>query len=73
MINMINAKYYEEQYKKTLPEMIEVAEKKLREAGVDERWIKKILNDVDGIAMAYEHDIPKYMSGGDLYEYLTTD
>lgn len=73
MIDERRAKYYEKQYKKSLSEMSKIAEKKLRDAGIDEFWIKKILDDEDGIAMAYEHDIPKNMDSGTLYVYLTTD
>ena len=73
MINESNAKYYEERYKKTLSEMSKIAEKKLRDAKVEEFWIKMILDDADGIAMAFAHDIPQNMDSGTLYVYLTTD
>ena len=73
MTNAYRVKYYEKEYNKPISEMAKIAEKKLRDAGIDEYWIKMILDDADGIAMAYEHDIPKNMDSGTLYVYLTTD
>ncbi len=52
-----------------------IAEKNLKHAGVDEGWIKMILDDNDGVSRAYRNDIHEDLSkeGGHLYLYLITD
>lgn len=72
MIYEDEKKYSEERYGKPYNEILAAAEKNLRAAGVEEKWIKMILNDNFGVVGAYQNDIPKMMCGGDLWLYLTS-
>lgn len=72
MIYEDEKKYIEERCGKPYNEILAVAEKNLRAAGVEEKWIKMILDDDFGVVGAYQNDIPKMTSGGDLWLYLTS-
>lgn len=72
MIYEDDKKYSEERYGKPYNEILAVAEKNLRAAGVEEKWIKMILDDNFGVDGAYQNNIPKMTRGGDLWLYLTS-
>lgn len=72
MIFERDKKFSEEYFGKPYNEILAVAEKNLRAAGVEEKWIKMILDDGEGVDGAYQNNIPKMMRGGDLWLYLTS-
>ncbi len=74
MIGDSEKKFTEEYFGKPYNEILAKAEKNLKNAGVEEGWIKKILDDDAGVSCAYENDIPENLrnEGGFLYLYMTT-
>ena len=74
MISEKEKKFTEKYFGKSYDEIIKIAEKNLKNAGIDEDWIRIILNDDDGVSGAYQNDIPKNLvdEPGHLWLYLTT-
>ena len=74
MISDSEKKFTEKYFGQPYNEILAIAEKNLKNAGVDEGWIKKILDDDDGVSRAYKNDIPENLrnEGGNLYLYMTT-
>lgn len=75
MIGDDEKKATEKYFGKSYDEIMETAKKNLINAGYDlnDFWVKKILEDDDGVSAAYINDIPKMDSTANLYMYLTTD
>ena len=65
--------FCEKRYGRPINEIISVARKNLKDAGIEEVWIPKILNDVDGVCRAYENDLPKNVTGPAFYSAMISE